>query len=166
MITVREAYHPKTMRALVINEDEPLEEVLHRLAKPRILGAVFVVDSEGRFCGVVTRTDLLNYVKVKLGKWDYDSRSSSWRAAVKYIYAAKVKDLVHRGSSRTYVRPDDYVTEALDLMITHDLINVPVVDKNGSILGDVGISDILLKLFAAKSLLLSLLRRLKELLFG
>jgi len=147
VFTVRETYHSERIRALVIGEDAPLEEVVRRFTKPRVLRAIFIVDAEGRLTGVVTRTDLLDYVKVKLGIWDY--AWPSWKRAVKYLYATNAKDLVHKGSSDAYVRLDDDVAKALHIMTDHDLIDVPVVDDKGRILGDIGVPDIILKLLVS-----------------
>jgi CBS domain-containing protein len=147
--TVREAYHREKIRALVIDEDVPVEEVVRRFAKPRMLRAIFTVDAKGRLTGVVTRGDLLDYLKTRLGIWSRAARYPSWGRAIKYLHAKRAKDLVHKGSRDAYVRLNDDVVKALLLMIDHDLIDVPVLDSNGRIVGDIGVSDIMLKLLAS-----------------
>jgi len=146
MLLVRETYHPEKIRALVIDENSSLEEVVRRFARSRVLRAIFVVDAQRRLIGIVTRTDLLNYVKVKLGRWGFAAWDPSWKSVLRYLRAARAKDLVHRGSRDAYVRLDDDVAKALHIMIDHDLITVPVVDKNRRVIGDIGVPDILHKL--------------------
>ena len=145
-ITVRDIYRHGKKRTLVIGGDKPLEEVIKRFAKPYVLRAIFVVDDKQRLIGVITRIDLLNYVKVKLGKWDYLARYPSWKQAIKYMHARKAKDLVHKQSSDAYVKLDDTIEKVLQIMFDYELIDVPVIDNKGRIMGEIGLTEIMLKL--------------------
>ncbi len=52
-----------------------------------------------------------------------------------------------RHSHHIYVKPEDDIITALELMVSSDLVDMPVVDRQGKILGDITISEILVSLF-------------------
>ncbi|MEM3527317.1 MAG: CBS domain-containing protein, partial [Candidatus Bathyarchaeia archaeon] len=56
------------------------------------------------------------------------------------------REIIHRHSYDAYVKPDDDLIKALDLMVSMDVIDIPVVDEQGRILGDLKLSDVLNKI--------------------
>lgn len=129
---------------MIVDHREPLGEVIRRFTRRPELRGIFLVDGERKFVGVITRTDLLDFVKVQLGK---SLRHRPLRTLkLRSLYDTAAKDVVHKGSSAAYVRPDDNVAKALDLMTKHDLITVPVVDARGRVMGDLTLLEILSKL--------------------
>ncbi|MBI4258287.1 MAG: CBS domain-containing protein [Thaumarchaeota archaeon] len=98
-----------------------------------------MTDNKGKLVGVVTRIDLVNLAKFKLGA------DLSIDALRKFLLASSVRDVIHPYSWKSGVTPEDSIIRALDIIIQHDLIDIPVIDKKGRILGDLKLSEVLLK---------------------
>ena len=143
---VKDAYDIAKMNSLIIDEDEKLVNVIKRFVKNPDLRGIFLVDTKKRLKGVVSRTDLLNIVKVKLGK-DVDEIPLRISArVVEHLSDVKVNEIVSMFSQRAGVKLNDSLDKALELMINMDLIDIPVVDDDNKIIGDLTLSEILLKI--------------------
>ncbi len=146
-LLVKNVYDPKKMLSLVVNEEEPVEEIIKYFVKQPSCRGIFVIDEEHRFKGVITRADLLKWAKFKLGK---GVPSGSVRVAIseirKFVYSNVAKDVIDRYSHDVHVKPEHNVITALDLMMSQDIIDVPVVDERGKILGDLKLTEILNKI--------------------
>lgn len=143
-IKVQEVFDPKDMLSVVVPEDDSLEDVIRRFAEAPSLRGIFLVDSRQRFAGVITRADLLKWAQYRLGGGPGSDRLSVGEI-FRLVYATRAKDLAH-GDWRTLgVRPTDTLDRALHQMITNEEIDIPVLDQEGKILGDLRLSQILLK---------------------
>jgi CBS domain-containing protein len=122
-----------------------MEDVLRRLAEESSLRGVFVTDVEGHLVGVITRTDILEWVRIRLGLALKGARLTPDRILrlAQLVRAAKATDAIHPGSEKVAVRPEDTLDLALQLMLQTDLVSVPVVDDEGRILGDLTLSFVL-----------------------
>ncbi len=143
-ITVKDVYDPEKMNSLIIGEEESLETVIRNLAEYPGLRGIFVIDKAGKLQGVITRRVLLDYVETKLRK---PLREIPFKTLMlKNILKPRVGDAVAPGSHRAAIKPEDDILKALDLMMELDLIDLPVINDEGKILGDLKLSAILLKL--------------------
>jgi len=126
---------PGKMRSLVVDEEEPIEEIINFAEQPSSRGT-FLVDRERRLKGVITRLDLLNWAKFKPGEGiDLGRIGASISDIRRYVYSAAAREFANEYSYSAHVKPDDIIS-ALNLMISSNLIDVPVVDEQGKILGD------------------------------
>ena len=141
---VKDAYNITKMSSLIIDENETLVNVIKRFVKNPELRGIFLVDKKKKLKGAITKTDLLNIVKVKLGK---DVDEIPLRILVlKHLSDVKVNEIVSMFSERAGVKLNDSLDKALELMIKMDLIDIPVVDEDNKIIGDLTLSEILLKI--------------------
>lgn len=146
-LLVKNVYDPKKMLSLVVNEEEPIKEIIKHFVKEPSCRGIFVIDEEHQFKGAITRSDLLKWAKFKLGK---GIPSGSVRFAIseirKFVYSTVAKDVINRHSHNAHVKPEHDVITALDLMMSQDIIDVPVVNERGKILGDLKLTEILNKI--------------------
>lgn len=144
-VYVRDVYDPKQMLSVLVHADEPLEDVLRRFAREAWLRSIIVTDGAGRLIGVITRTDLLDWARLRLGTALRDTVGKPERVLrlAQLVGASTAQDAIHRGSKQAAVRPDDTVDRALRLMVDGDLIAIPVVDAEEHILGDLTLSRVL-----------------------
>ena len=129
------------MPCVMMPEDEPLENVIRRFAQAPLCGGVFLVDSQQRFAGIVTRTSLLKWAGVRLaaGKGRRVSLSDVYSS----VFSTKAKDLAH-GDWRTMgVKTTDDVQVALQQMIEYGVDYIPVLDKDGHVQGSLGLAQVL-----------------------
>lgn len=149
-LLVKDVFNPDRMCSLVVDEGETVSSMIKTFADQPNLRGIFVVDKEKRFKGVITRRDLLNWARIQLGI-GVDNRGISRAARVSEIiseivrvaYATTAKELVRKYSYRVHVNPEDSLISALNIMFFSDLIDIPVIDKQGKIIGDLKLNEIL-----------------------
>ena len=143
-LKVRDVFDPEETFSMVVPEIMPLAEVISRFAHEPRLRAVFLVDSRRRFAGVLTRRDLLRWARCRLGGRLGDDRPSA-AGLLRLVAAASVKNLAQGNWDTLGVKLDDSLDEALHQMTAHDETILPVLDDEGKILGDLRLSETLLK---------------------
>ena len=137
-IMVKDIHDIKSLHSEIIEPDKNINQVLCRFADRADLGGIFVVDANKKLKGVITKTTLLNFAKLKLGG---HLRIGDMK---RLIMATNANDIASPWPIS--VKPEEDVLKALDLMLEYDLIDVPVVDREGRIIGDIQLSEIMLGL--------------------
>lgn len=144
IIRVRDVFDSTKMNSLIVNENETLKKTVMRFEEQPQLRGIFLVDGRMKLKGVVTRADLLNVLKFKLYK---DIGKLPLRMLLlKRTLNVRIKDIAYQFSYKAYVKLDDPLERALELMIDMDLISIPVIDDKNNIIGDLNLSFILWKL--------------------
>jgi CBS-domain-containing membrane protein len=143
-ILVEEVYHLSEPASLSVPEGTPLQEVIARLAQGPELRAIFLVDSHQRFAGTIRRADLLKWLYFQLfGKFGVEKGSTG--EIIHLAFATRAKDLA-RGDWRYFgVKLSDTIQDALERMIAYGDAIIPVLDDEGRVLGDLRVTEILIK---------------------
>lgn len=144
-LTVRDACCFDPSPSLLIGPDEDFAEIIQRFAGLPELRGVFVVDNEQHLLGVITRANLLDWVRVKVGS-PADMISSPTEDAVRLIslmQACTVGEFMRPDSHRSAVNLDDSLAQALHLMVEMNLIVLPVVDEANRVVQDLKLSELL-----------------------
>ena len=144
-ILVREVYDPQGTFSLLVQSDEPLEEVLRRFAQETCLRSLFVTAPDGQLVGVITRADLLHWARLRLGTAlrGVAGEPETILRLVQLLRASTAGDAVHPESDQVAVRLDAPLDLALQRMLQADLIAIPVVDDEGRVVGDLTFSRVL-----------------------
>ena len=66
-LTVKDAYRLDDEDPVMLRLNDEISQVINNFALYTNLRGVFVVDDDNRFSGVITRTDLLDWARVKFG---------------------------------------------------------------------------------------------------
>lgn len=147
---VKEVYNPEKMNSLIFTDDQTIEKIIKTFAEEVHLRGIFIVNKEGQFMGVITRNDLLIWAKYKLGSVTYRyTRGPSYNEIKRYVLSSKISEMIHPNSAEFFVKEDDDILKALNLMLYSNLIDVPVLNKDRKIMGDLKLSEILLKIINA-----------------
>ena len=143
-ILVKDVYQLHGTATDTIPEDTSLEHIIGRFTREPSLRGVFLVDSRQRFSGVITRADLMKWAHFQLfsGKGWHDIAISDF---FRIVDARKAKDLVSGDPKVIAVKETDTLKTALDKMLGHEEDILPVVDNERRILGDLRLSEVLLK---------------------
>jgi CBS-domain-containing membrane protein len=141
-LLVKDVFEISKTLSLIVNEEEEIYNVIKQYAENPSLRGIFVVDKERRLKGIITRNDLLQWAKFRIGTYTNDYALILDKID-RYVYSTTVKDIIHRDSSETYVKPEDNLTSALDMMFNEDVLAIPVVDEEKKILGDLMLSEVL-----------------------
>ena len=141
-ILVKEFYRLHGKASTTVPEGAALDYVIALLGHERHLQAVFVVNENQKYAGMVSRFDLMKWTRLQLygGKQKTDMQISELSRLVK---ARKAKDLETHNTSSFYVKENDTLLSALDLMIEFEQDIIPVLDGEGKILGDLSLSEVL-----------------------
>ena len=149
-LSVGEVFDKNVMLSLIVDEDETVASMVKKFAETPSIRGIFVVDRENVFKGVITRKTMLYWARIHLGlglnrtELAYSARINQvLREIMKYAHGTAAKELVNRHSDKIYVKPQDSVICALNLMISSDLIDILVISDERKIIGDLKLNEIL-----------------------
>ena len=138
---------------MCLDDDDPIllklsddfSQVIKNFSQHIEIKGIFVVDEDGRFLGVITRTDMLDWARAKLGTILYKPLTDMNETIrlVTLIGASKVGDILRPETKDAAVNQDDTLGEALKIMVDIDLIVLPVVDESSRVVGRLRLSEIL-----------------------
>jgi CBS domain-containing protein len=130
--------------SITVSEEASLEYVLEYLGKEQHIRGVFLVNEEKKFKGVITSADIRRWAQIELfgGKGRQDIPLS---ALYRIIYAKKARDLARGDHSSPGVIETDSLQTALDKMLDYEEDIIPVLDRERHVLGDLLLSEVLLK---------------------
>lgn len=126
-------------QAILVTPSTPLAEVVGAFVGRADLRGIFVVDAKGRLTGVITRQDLLHWAAEHL-----DLGRGGGLDAHRMLTAGTAQEASRPQSAWCTVHPQDPLEDAFRLMRENELIDIPVVDDGGKILGDVRLTEILM----------------------
>ncbi len=142
-ILVRDVYQLHGTASITMDEEAPLEDIISRFAHEPAIRGVFLVDGEQRFAGTVSRAAILKWADYQLfGKWKSGVPNSE---VTNKITAVKAKYLARGDWHSLGVREDDTLAEAFKQMMSFGEDIVPVIDDDGKVVGDLRLSELLLK---------------------
>ncbi len=138
------------VNVITISPEESINEAIERMAKNNISGLI-VVDGE-KVVGVISESDV-----IKVLESDFPEMKSSANVTfsiflllksgikmineIKKIGRLRVRDLMSK--KVVFVTPEDTLLEAARAMCKKDVRRLPVIDKNGNLVGIISRTDIL-----------------------
>ena len=120
-------------KSVTVSEDEEIDEVVNKVIKDCETLLVCVVDKDDRLIGKITPRELLKVAEVS----EYGNVRHpffSGREALHLLTSDHARDIM---SAPISVKPDDEVQTAIDLMLGSNVYEVPVVDKDGKVIGEI-----------------------------
>ena len=151
-LTVKDAFRIVDEDPILVRLTDEFSRVVNNFAHHADLRGVFVVDEANRFSGVITRTDLLDWARVKLGAIFLKPLANTNKTIrlVNLSKATTAGDVLRPDTKKAAVLPNDTLARALQMMIEADLILIPVIDESQHVIGSLTLSE-LLNLALAKS---------------
>lgn len=144
-LTVKDAFQLDDEDPIILGFDNEFRQVIENFANHTDLRGVFVVDEDDRFSGVITRTDLLDWVRVKLGAallMPLTDVDKTIRLST-LVSATTVVDILRQETNIVAVFANDTLAHALHIMIEADLIVLPVINESHHIIGNLTLSELL-----------------------
>lgn len=108
-------------KVLILAEDSTLADTVSEMLEKDV-GSAIIVDKNGRCIGIITERDFLRLFKEKVDP------------------SQQVKEYMSRNPIT--VREDASVNEARNIMITHKIRHLPVIDYTGRVVGVLSYRDI------------------------
>lgn len=130
-----------TCEPKVVLEDAPISEVVDAmLAGSPVARSVYVVDQAGRLKGIIGLVDVLKGVAVQQGiPFDGNSFKSPFKL-LQYSASARAGDVMKPPLS---VTAEVNFQVALEKMIARGATELPVVDADGRVIGDLNAYELL-----------------------
>ncbi len=144
-LTVKDAYQLDDENPILVRLTDEYSQVIHNFVHHAELRGVFVVEDDDRFAGVITRTDLLDWARARLGAVFLKPLTNTDKSIrlVNLINASTVGDVLRPETKKAAVRAQDTLAHALRVMIETDLIVLPVIDEAQHIIGSLTLSEVL-----------------------
>ena len=144
-LTVKDAYRLVDDSPILLKLNDEFGQVIKNFAQHVELRGIFVVDDHNHFLGVITRRDLLDWARAKLGKVLYRPLTDMDRTIrlVTLVGASKVGDILRPETKNAAVNLNDTLGKALGNMVDIDLIVLPVVDESQHVIGRLRLSELL-----------------------
>ena len=139
---VEEAMKYTTMRALILHKETPLDVAIEKFVTGDETRAIFLVDGSGRLVGVINNHSLLQWARLRFGE-SAGVKNLSLSHVRRMVMADVIADLALPGSEDATVSVDDTLAEAVDKMSQYNLLDIPVIDRDGRIVDDLRLSEIL-----------------------
>jgi CBS domain-containing protein len=143
-IKVKDIYQMRGTSSISIPQETSIESITERLAcEPGIRG-IFVVDDSKSFVGLITSKDLMKWMHLRLYSGQKRRDISVWEGL--HLAGADIaSDLMQIDSGEFFVKESDTLQKVLDKMLDEKQDVLPVVDEQYKILGDIRLSEVLLK---------------------
>ncbi len=118
-----------TREAPIVHENSPLLNVLEEMVKDPKTQSVYVVDKDGKLCGIITMSIALQYLYYPYIPPEYLEFDISVVEGVN----ALARDVM---LPPIYVREEDSLKDAFQKMFEYHLQEIPVVDNDLHVVGD------------------------------
>jgi len=129
----------------MVRDDMGIEYAIKAFASHTHTHVLFVVNKDGVLTGIVKLKQLLEWVKVKLNivsEKHIVTRSDAFEV-LRLSQSCTIKEIT---SEIISVKQGDTIAHAVNLMAEKEMVEIPVVDDAGKLVGELRISDLLSKL--------------------
>lgn len=131
-IKVGEVYEVMIGKPALVYEDAILKDAVEAMTENLASRKVYVVDREGILKGVITTETMLRQVGYKLGV--RETGVISWLKYVSGILRENVTEYMEKNP--VTITDDHKVLDALRKMVEYHLNDLPVIDADGRIVGE------------------------------
>lgn len=120
-------------------------KVIKLFAASSELRSIILTDHEGKFAGVITRSNLLDWMRGQVGDYFEESGQSpdKTNSLSNIIQATTVGEMLFPGNVMAAVRLENTAIDAMRKMVELDIIVLSVIDAANQIIGEIKLSEIL-----------------------
>lgn len=140
-LTVGDVYQLITTEAKTIDENAPKEEAIKvMLSGASSTNSVYVINSTGKLRGVITVDDIIDSIAVRIG---YIPKDLSIKTARKLFVLSPFGNASDMMRTPVHVTKESDLQTALKKMADNNLTDLPVIDADGKLIGDLNAFEIL-----------------------
>ncbi len=139
-LTIEDIYEILADKPAIVKEDSILSDAVEAITKSSSSRKVYVVDSDGKLKGVITIETLLRHVGYKVGV-----REAGMISFFKFLSGIFKEKAVEIMDVPVMVTKRHRVLDALQKMVEYHLNDLPIVDDEEKIIGELHSLDILLQ---------------------
>ncbi len=123
-----------------VSEDETIYEAVKKIAASEKTTIACVVDREGKLKGLLTPRDILEALEVR----DFGFVRGRFFAGPEVLHLLTSKYAKDIMSAPIGIGANDGVEEAINTMLDHGFYELPVVDKDMKVTGEINYFDIII----------------------
>jgi CBS domain-containing protein len=138
-LTVEEVADSLIVEPSVISLDASIREVIDAMLENPITRKVYVVDIEGKLVGMVTTATILRLIGYRVG---VRTGTLSFYKFLRDTLKEEVRSVME---APVFVKPKNKLTEALLKMLDENMNDIPVVDENMKLLGELNSLELFAK---------------------
>ncbi len=120
---------------ITVPVDYPIEEVAGRLLENPQVREIYLVDEKERLVGEISPGKIIRFLCTDRKGSPYCSRN-----LLAGLTCEKVADIMDEHI--LFARKDDDLDKVIDMMLSRNIKEIPVVDEQGKIIANVGILDL------------------------
>ncbi|HHT75922.1 MAG: CBS domain-containing protein [Methanomassiliicoccaceae archaeon] len=117
--------------AATVGPKASIREVIEKMIANPLSRKVYVVDEQGRYIGTVNTETILRLIGYRVGV-----RKDGGISFMRFLLDALKEEAGHIMVKGSTVCKDTKLTTALDIMVNEHLNDLPVVDENGVLIGE------------------------------
>ncbi len=137
-VRVKDVYDTMVGKPAIVREDAQLKDAVDAMTVNHISRKVYVVDAEGKLLGAITMETMLKKVGYLVGV-----REKGVVSFFKFVTGILEDDVTEFMDKPVTVTNDNLVLEAMKKMVDNHLNDLPVVDEEGKIIGELNSLEIL-----------------------
>lgn len=132
-----------TIEPTIVLESEDISKIIKVFIDNPIIRAVYVVDKIDKLQGIITMQDILKRISLDFSSLSsiYSSPSFSGYEIASFHNKSTAKDIMD--PEFYYVTDEDPIEKAFNLLFINNAGEIPVVDKNEKLIGDLNIIELL-----------------------
>ena len=116
-----------------VNEGDRIYEAVEKIAEDRETMLACVVDQDNRLKGIITPREILRAVEIR----DFGTTRYPFFEGPQVLHLLTSKYAQDIMTPPVSVKPEDEVEKAIDIMVDRGFYEVPVVDEEGRIIGEI-----------------------------
>ena len=136
-LLVSDVYDLVIKEPSMVRAGSKIQEVFDQFLKNPVSQKVYVIDEEGKLLGAVTTQTLLRLLGYRVGVREF-AGFSLWKL---------MRDMLKEGVDGVFVKvppvkATDKLTKALQIMLDNHVSDLPVVDEDGKLVGELNSLEI------------------------
>jgi CBS domain-containing protein len=126
----------------LLSPSAPIEDLFNKMIENPITRHIYLVDDDKRFIGAVELKSILSYLSPHLSNIEIDDI----RDMITYFFENDVKvasNFCSCYADKISVKMDDTLEYVLKLMYKKDVSELPIIDNDNRVIGEVNMLDII-----------------------
>lgn len=137
-VKVKDVYDTMVGKPAIVKDDALLKDAVEAMTINHISRKVYVTDSEGKLLGVISMETLLKHVGYRVGV-----REEGMISFFKFVTGIFKENVTEFMKDPITVTNENKVLDALKIMVENHLNDLPVIDDEGKIIGELNSLEIL-----------------------
>jgi CBS domain-containing protein len=138
-LSIEDIYEILTDKPVIVKNDSILKEAIDAITKNSTSRKVYVVDNDEKLIGVITIEALLRHVGYKVGV-----REAGMISFFKFLSGIFKENVTEIMDKPITINKRHKVLDALQMMVEYHLNDLPIIDDEDRIIGELHSLDILM----------------------